>query len=448
MSAAWWLVVVGSPALAIALGLTRLEADRLRSVTLFLGALMLTFALLALGFPGLAEWRLPGPLPGGDLFRIDALSAPLPALAAGLWLFSVAVTPRMTLDKQGLSRAARTTLLTTLTFASESPFVLCVLWALSVLNLPGARRAPHRAGWYLWASALLLAGGVALRLLPATEGTWAATAGLAMIGGAAAIRAGLLPLHAWLPALFDHGPLGPSLLFAAPQVGTYVLAVLVVPHAPDEMLRTLAIIALATAVYASALAVAQSSARRACAYLFMSQSSLVVAGLDCTSQEALTGALVLWLASSLAFAGLSRCVLVLEARRGRQELTRHHGGYERKPLLAVSFLLLGLSSTGFPGTLGFVGEELLLGGAVSDFPVLGFLVVATGAFTGLAVLRMYFSLFTGVKGDGVKLDLRPREAVGFAAVVGVLLATGLVPAPTVRARGVAGAHLIELRRHR
>jgi NADH-quinone oxidoreductase subunit M len=119
----------------------------------------------------------------------------------------------------------------------------------------------------------------------------------------------------------------------------------------------------------------------------MSQSALVMAGLDCTSGTALAGGLLVWLSAGLAFAGLARCVLVLEARRGRLDLTTYHGGYERMPVLAISFLAMGLACTGFPGTLGFIGQELLVDGAGDVFPVMGFAVVIASALTGLAVLR-------------------------------------------------------------
>ena len=99
----------------------------------------------------------------------------------------------------------------------------------------------------------------------------------------------------------------------------------------------------------------------------------------------MVGALVLWVSSGLALAGLTRCVLVLEARRGRLSLDRFHGGYERMPVLAACFLILGLALTGFPGTLGFVGGEMLVRGAVESFPGLGLCVVAAGASTGPAV---------------------------------------------------------------
>jgi NADH-quinone oxidoreductase subunit M len=266
---------------------------------------------------------------------------------------------------------------------------------------------------------------------------------------AALVRKGIVPFHAWVPEVFDHGRLGPAILFNAPQLGAYMTVVLIVPRASPDMLRVIAILALGTAVYGAALALVQTSARRACGYLFMSQSALVMAGLDCTSVSALAGGLLVWLSAGMAFAGLARAVLVLEARRGRLDLTTHHGGYERMPLLAISFLAMGLACTGFPGTLGFVGQELLVDGAVDAFPVMGFGVVIASALTGLAVLRMYFSLFCGRPDRrahaSLRLGLTPREAWTFVALVITLIGFGLVPRPIVDSRFAASEDILRLR---
>jgi NADH-quinone oxidoreductase subunit M len=202
-------------------------------------------------------------------------------------------------------------------------------------------------------------------------------------------------------------------------------------------------------VYGAALALVQTSARRACGYLFMSQSALVMAGLDCTSATALAGGLLVWLSAGLAFAGLARCVLVLEARRGRLDLTTYHGGYERMPVMAISFLSMGLACTGFPGTLGFIGQELLVDGAVEAFPVMGFAVVIASALTGLAVLRMYFSLFCG-RSDvrthpSLRLGLTRRETWTFVALVLTLVGFGVAPRPLVDSRLAASVDILHLR---
>ena len=84
-----------------------------------------------------------------------------------------------------------------------------------------------------------------------------------MIVIAALVRKGIVPFHAWVPEVFDHGRLGPAILFSAPQVGAYMTVVLIVPRASPDMLRVIAILALGTAVHGAALALVQTSARRA-----------------------------------------------------------------------------------------------------------------------------------------------------------------------------------------
>ena len=119
------------------------------------------------------------------------------------------------------------------------------------------------------------------------------------------------------------------------------------------------------------------------------------------------------------------------------------------PLLAISFLAMGLACTGFPGTLGFVGQELLVDGAVDAFPVLGFAVVIASALTGLAVLRMYFSLFCGrsdpLAHSGLRFGLTRREAWTFAALVLALVGFGVAPRPLVDSRFAASDEILRLR---
>jgi NADH-quinone oxidoreductase subunit M len=445
---AWVLLVFGLPLACGVLARTRMELARLRAVSIAGAGLLFVATAAPFVSPALRGWALRAPrwLPGtGALLRMDDLSLVLPALAAGLWLFTVVVSPTIVFGADRLRATAQSTFFTLGAFLTEHPLVLVLAWVGSVVSLRGAlvtSRSTHRhaAEIYLTTSTVLFSAGAVLLTRGAARGSTLELGALVLVVAGAVIRKGIFPAHAWIPALFEHGRLGPAILFSSPQVGTYVVAVLVVPRAPAELLRVVALLSLLTGVYAAAQAVVQRSARRACAYLFVSQSALVMAGLDCTSREALTGALVLWLSSSISFAGLGRCLLVLEARRGQLDLDRHHGAYERKPLLAGTFLVLGLSYAGFPGTLGFVGEELLLGGAVGAFPWLGFLVVVTSALIGIAVLRMYFSLFTGPSREAA-IALKASESSGFVAIAAVLLVTGLAPAPLVASRQHASERL-------
>jgi NADH-quinone oxidoreductase subunit M len=437
--------------------------ERLRRLAVLSAAALVVAALVIAISPNLRTLSIRTTAlswaPGGEaLIRIDILSAVLLPFAAGLWLLTVAVTPRAALDRAGLRRTAVATLITLASFLTESAVVLLLLSAASVWTFLSALADPaHRhqrriVAAYLGFSTLLFAVGVGLLIGPGAQNSRIEAAGLWLIVIAALVRKGIVPFHAWVPEVFDHGRLGPAILFSAPQVGAYMTVVLIVPRATPDMLRVIAMLALGTAVYGAALALVQVSARRACGYLFMSQSALVMAGLDCTSASALAGGLTVWLSAGLAFAGLARCVLVLEARRGRLDLTTYHGGYERMPVLAISFLSMGLACTGFPGTLGFVGQELLVDGAVDAFPVMGFAVVIASALTGLAVVRMYFSLFCGcpdpLAQSGLRLGLTKREAWTFGALVIVLVGFGVVPHPLVDSRFAAADDILRQRQVR
>jgi NADH-quinone oxidoreductase subunit M len=454
-------VLVALPTLVIAASSLQVDVERLRRLAVVLSAGMVVVALAVAVSPDLREFSIRTSAltwaPEGEaIIRIDTLSAALLPFAAGLWLLTVAVTPRAALDRGGLRRTALATLFTLASFLTESAVVLLVVSAASVWTflaaLPGASHRHQRriVAAYLGSSTLLLGIGVALLVGPGVQNTTRAAIGLWLIVIAALVRKGIVPFHAWVPEVFDHGRLGPAILFSAPQVGAYITVVLIVPRASPDMLRIIAVLALGTAVYGAALALVQSSARRACGYLFMSQSALVMAGLDCTSVSALAGGLLVWLSAGLAFAGLARCVLVLEARRGRLDLSTYHGGFERMPLLAITFLAMGLACTGFPGTLGFVGQELLVNGAVDAFPLMGFAVVIASALTGLAVLRMYFSLFCGrfdpLAHSGLRFGLTRREAWTFVALVISLIGFGVAPRSLVDSRLAASEDILQLRR--
>ncbi len=451
IAAALWLAgLVGAP-LAFALLSTsgRRIVPRMRALAMACAAVSCVLGSLVHLVPNLASLRVPWPwggfaFLGESLLCVTPLARPLIALPPALWLVTVAVTPGARLDKVGLGRTAVATSLATLAFLTESPIVLACCWVasgtllLKGLTTSASPRVQRVVGAYHLASTLALAAGITLLSAYGDR----SPLGLWCVIFAVLIRKGVFPFHAWIPEALDQGRIGPTVLFSAPQLGTFVAATLVVPHATPTMLRVVAILSLVTAIYGAALALFQTDARRALGYLFVSQSSLVLAGLDCTSVDALTGALILWLSSAFAFTGLARTVLALEARRGRLKLTRYHGGFEQMPLLATSFLVFGLACTGFPGTLGFIGQEMLVNGAVRSFPAIGFLTIGASALTGLAILRMYFSLFCGRPSDIPGLRLRLREAIVFGAVATLLVVGGVAPSGIIASRECASVDLL------
>lgn len=280
-----------------------------------------------------------------------------------------------------------------------------------------------------------------------------AHASLSLIAGAlltvaALLRSGIVPLHCWMTDLFEKATFGTAVLFVTPMTGAYAVMRLVLPIAPDWALRSIAIVSLITAVYAGGMALVQHDARRFFCYLFLSHSSLVLVGLELVTPIGLTGALCVWLSVGLSLAGFGLTLRSIESRIGRISMVKYHGLYEHTPTLAALFLLTGLASIGFPGTVGFIGTELLVEGAVAVYPWVGMAVVVAAALNGIAVLQAYFRVFTGTQHTAsVSLRARPSERLAVMVLTLLILGGGLFPQPGVSSRYHAASTLIRLRQN-
>jgi NADH-quinone oxidoreductase subunit M len=275
-----------------------------------------------------------------------------------------------------------------------------------------------------------------------TQTAWAAVPLLAAV----LIRCGTVPAHCWLTDWFEHASFGNALLFVTPLTGVYAAVRLALPVAPGWALEGVALVALLTAVYAAGMATVQQEARRFFAYLFLSHASLVLVGLGLHTPVSLTGALALWVSVALALHGFGLTLRALEARIGRLSLADFHGLYEQSPALAMCFLLTGLASVGFPGTLGFVAAELLADGAVEGGPYVALAIVLAGALNGIAVVRVYFLLFTGTRHvSAVRLRVGPRERLAILTLAALILGGGLFPQPGVVSRHRAALDVLRAR---
>jgi NADH-quinone oxidoreductase subunit M len=279
---------------------------------------------------------------------------------------------------------------------------------------------------------LLVVGWACLDFADSAE-----SAGLAsvLLLAAVLVRSGTFPVHIWVTDLLEHASFGTSLLFVTPITGAYLAVRLVLPVAPEWVLQSIGLVSLATAVYAAGMAVVQTEVRRFFAFLFLSHASLILVGLELHTSLSLTGALCLWISVALSLGGLGLTLRALEGRFGRLSLDRFRGLYEHSPALAVCFLLTGLGSVGFPGTLGFVAAELLVDGAIEASPLVGVAMVLAAAVNGIAIVRAYFLLFTGARHvSSVSLAITPREQFAVLTLAALILGGGLAPQPGVASR--------------
>jgi NADH-quinone oxidoreductase subunit M len=386
---------------------------------------------------------------GRTVLALDELSAPLVPAVALLHFLTALVTPRVRVRQFSSSWSLATESIRLATFSAVDPWLIVGLLAASTVppyaelvnrERPTRVYVVHTAAFLV----LTLAGWWAIErsgpgAAPPAWGVVALTLGLL-------IRCGSVPAHCWVTDWFEHASLGTALLFVTPLSGVYAVIRLVLPVAPDWVLTGIGLVSLVTALYAAGQATVQRETRRFYAYLFLSHASLVLVGLQLGTALSLTGSFCLWFSVLLAMGGYGLTLRAVESRFGRLSLADFHGLYEHSPTLAVCFLVTGLATVGFPGTLGFISTELLVDSAVEVNPYVGVAVVAAAALNGIAVVRAYFLLFTGARHvSTVSLGIGRRERIAMLTLTALVLGGGIFPQPGVSTRFRAAEEVLARR---
>ena len=387
---------------------------------------------------------------GQPIFIMDPLSAPLLSLVALLYFLVSLTTLRTKIRRFSFAWTLASEAILLATFCCEAPWLIIGLLAAgTVPPYLELRARGQNTGVYVKHMALFIAMLVIGQSFVDYEGKegqvhslWAIIPLLIAVF----IRTGIAPFHCWISDLFDRATFGTALLVAMSLVGAYATIRLVLPIAPDWVLRTIGLLSLMTAVYAAGIALVQTDARRFFCYLFLSYSAIVLAGLEAVTPISLTGALCVWMAVSISLGGFGLTLRALEARRGRLSLQNFQGLYDHTPALAVLFMITGLASVGFPGTFGFVGTEMLVDGAVEAFPYVGVAIVFASALNGIAVVHAYFRLFTGTRHSSlVSLGIGRRERFAVVSLTALILIGGLVPQFNVSSRHRAAVRILRQR---
>jgi NADH-quinone oxidoreductase subunit M len=253
-------------------------------------------------------------------------------------------------------------------------------------------------------------------------------------------RKGICPAHAWVADAVENGPAIPTALFLNGHFGALLVAKLIVPSFTDTvrtLFPVLSYLALATALYVAVRALSENSPRRLLAFLALSQSACILAGLESPTVEGITGALVHWMVVSISTMGLFGVLRLLEVRFGENlTASTHLGLAEHAPRLAVFFLVFGLALVGLPGTLSFCSQDLLIHGTLKSHPLTGLLLPMAIAMNAISLFRLFTRLFLGKRRTGftITADALPREQWILAAAMLFLALGGLFPNEIVALR--------------
>jgi len=366
-------------------------------------------------------------------FAIDEVSAPMLPVLVLLHLLTLLGTSKARVTPALCIRILLSVFVGLAVVTCQDPWLLIAILALATLLPFWELRSlgkPFRV-FALYMSAFVVFLGIGQFLV----GTGNPALGFGLIILALGIRGGIVPLHGWVPRLFQNATYGSAMLFVLPLMEVAGAIRLLLPGAPAASLNAASIACLVTAIYGGGMAIVQNDVRRFYANLCLSQTSLVLYGVMTHTVNGLTAALCLWVSASLSLAALAFSIRAIEARFGRLSLDRHHGHYEQVPGLAVSFLFTGLACVGFPGTVGFLPMELLFAGSIDHGLWVSFTLAIAAMLNGIAILRAYFALFTGRRPSmSVSLPITRIERVGVVIIALIVFAGAWLPPSIVASR--------------
>jgi len=193
-----------------------------------------------------------------------------------------------------------------------------------------------------------------------------------------------------------------------------------------ELINIAAITAL---LFFSILTLFASTPRQLLVRLMAIQSTIVFLGFVQFNGMGESGAVVQWIVTLLAGTGFGLCILMFENRVGKNEFKVSSVAFEKMPRIAFLYFFFGLAMVDFPGTLGFVGEDLLVHAVLNESAALGFVILLTMACTSIAIYKSFTVLFLGKKlrPNELRVDLVKREAMGMVLLVGSLVSFSFSP---------------------
>lgn len=227
---------------------------------------------------------------------------------------------------------------------------------------------------------------------------------------------GVFPLSAWYGFLFQNMSTVLSTSIFVFQLTVAVKINIVLPELTQSLHIWLPIAAIASAM----VGVFQRKAMRVFAGLASSQILFVAFCFTFYDDSLQSAAVLIALALMLATSGLILMVGAMEARHGQLKLNYPSGNYESYPRLANLMLLFGLVSSGFPLTLGYVGEDLLFEIDFHNEPlvIFGWLIVM--ALNAISALRFFLFLCQGRDNVEQGIDLKPSKYVAGCFSVALL----------------------------
>ena len=266
-----------------------------------------------------------------------------------------------------------------------------------------------------------------------------------------AVKVPMWPFHTWLPDVHVEAPTGGSAVLAAImlKLGAYGFLRFSMPIAPDaarEWGMFMIVLSLVAVVYVGLVAMVQQDMKKLVAYSSVAHMGFVTLGFFIFNPLGVSGGIVQMIAHGFVSAAMFLSIGVLYDRVHSREIASYGGVVNTMPKFAAFALFFSMANCGLPGTAGFVGEWMVILGAVKFNFWIGALAASALIFGAAYTLWMFKRVYLGpVANDDVKdlTDINGREFLVMALLAAAVLYMGVYPKPFTDVMDTSVADLLK-----
>jgi len=267
-----------------------------------------------------------------------------------------------------------------------------------------------------------------------------------------AVKVPMWPVHTWLPDAHTEAPTGGSVVLAAIllKLGAYGFVRFSLPILPDaskELAWLMIALSLVAIAYIGLVTLVQTDMKRLIAYSSVSHMGFVTLGFFVFNAYGTEGALVQMISHGFVSGALFLCVGVMYDRMHTRMIGDYGGVVNTMPKFAAFMMLFAMANAGLPATSGFVGEFMVIMGAMKASFWVAFVAASTLVLGAAYTLWMYKRVIFGAvanKDVAALVDLNWRETAVLAALAVAVLFMGIYPLPFTE---VMHASVNELLKH-